>query len=151
MEIQSHLLLKLLAVNGYHTKQQQFNPYNPYIGFQNKENNEYAKNMLKTQQPPPQPQSAPPQQQPQQMFQHSMPVTVSPPTPFLPPNTVHQMPQPFGHPMLGVGPQAVFHSNYHTIMMPPQMQHQPVIPTPLVNAKVGDSVLAKYWEDGQVS
>lgn len=135
-------------MNGYHTKQQQFNPYNPYIGFQNKENNEYAKSMLKTQQPPPQ-QSVPAPQQ--QIFQHSMPVTVSPPQPFLPPNTVHQMPQPFAHPMLGVGPQAVFHSNYHTIMMPPQMQHQPAIPTPLVNAKVGDSVLAKYWEDGQVS
>lgn len=121
--------------------------YNPYqiIGFQNKETNEYAKNILKTQQQQQQQQAPPPPTQQ---------LSAGPPPPTA---TIYQQAAPIPHALPTAittviptqGP-AVFHSNYPIMMQAaPPMTAQPS--AALVNGKVGDFCLAKYWEDGQVS
>ncbi len=122
--------------------------YNPYqiIGFQNKETNEYAKNILKTQQQQPPPQASLPPTQP---------ITSGPPPPTA---TIYQQATPNPHALppsitTVIPAQAVFHSNY-PIMMAPQIGAAPMTAqpsAPLVNGKAGEYCLAKYWEDGQVS
>lgn len=183
-----------------------FNPF-AIVGFQNKETNEYAKNVLKSQQQTQQVQSAPvpekpkmshapifphavpiptttsvkqtpPQQAPQvsvaqpnppkltPVFPHAVPIqipvqTAAPPTPktfsenapppFVQNHTVMQQVLPV---LPAQGPTTVYHSNMSyppTIMMQqaPPMAAQPGVS--YINGKIGDYVMAKYWEDGQVS
>lgn len=154
-------------------------PGYPIVGFQNKEANEHAKNVLKTKNVPAQQQqqqpSKPPanwQSQPPPAPQHV--IKSQPPPPFSNPPGVaqsaaqapmHSLPQPFAHPgvihaMPAVipanPPPAVFHQaiNYPApIIMqsvPPPPGMGPQAVSNLQMMKIGDLCLAKYWEDGQV-
>lgn len=150
-------------------------PGYPIVGFQNKEANEHAKNVLKTKNiagPQPQPQQ---QQQHQKLptnwqQPHAMPVSQQtiknqPPPPF--PNVaqsgnaqMHSLPQPFvqhqTHSVLHAmpaNPPAVFHQaiNYPAPIIMQGVPPPPGMGPPPQQLKIGDLCLAKYWEDGQVS
>lgn len=120
--------------------------YNPYqiMGFQNKATNEFAMNVLKTQQMPAASGAPPPQQVAVPVVPISVPCTVQGPIPagqfavqsFVPgpPQTVITSQQPHNQ-FLPPGATAVF----------------PMSAIPLIKWTVGDLCMAKYWEDGRVS
>lgn len=129
--------------------------YNPYkiMGFQNKETNEFAMNVLKTQVVDQQGHAAP-IHVPKQALAPTQPQ----PPPIHPENFVpihQQQPPPIHH--IYNGPPQMAHSLQNFIVaggaiptnlpaqVPPQQQ-------PFAwNWNVGDRCFAKYWEDGRVS
>lgn len=122
--------------------------YNPHkiVGFQNKEGNEFAMNVLRTQQPPPFGNSQQAQSQ-QYLHQnnHQQQQQQQPPS----------QQQQFSQPQNFVGQQQ------HQRAKPSQQPQQPQQPNSQnfqqqqfqggKQWKIGDKCIAKYWEDGGVS
>lgn len=151
---------------------QNFKSNYPIVGFQNKEANEHAKNVLKTKNIAPATQKPAYDNKPayQQKNQATSGPAISQALKNQPPpfkshapmsstqNQMHSLPQPFVQhqnnsvpvmhsmpPVMSVNNSQVYLSmNYQA---PAVMQ-----PTnPQFHGKVGEMVMAKYWEDGQVS
>uniref|UniRef100_A0A182MBF5 Survival of motor neuron-related-splicing factor 30 n=1 Tax=Anopheles culicifacies TaxID=139723 RepID=A0A182MBF5_9DIPT len=132
--------------------------YNPYqiMGFQNKQTNEFALNVLKSQQ-----QFDPMQPQPHLGTPGPVPATVSPVGPNvvpLAPNVapagVLAQPPPPPAAVLATAPSPVAVSA-HGALAPASMSMAPAMAPPVAtisggypNWKIGDRCLAKYWEDG---
>ena len=151
---------------------QNFKSNYPIVGFQNKEANEHAKNVLKTKNITPATQKPAYDNKP--AYQQKNHTTSGPaisqalknqPPPFkshAPMSSsqtqMHSLPQPFVQhqnntvpvmhsmpPVMSVNnPQLYLSMNYQTpaVMQPTNSQF---------HGKVGEMVMAKYWEDGQVS
>lgn len=108
--------------------------YNPHkiVGFQNKEGNEFAMNVLRTQQPPPFGNS---QQAQSQQFSHP------------PQQQQFSQPQNFGgqqHQQKPQQSQQAYQQNTQHFQHPPAQGGGK-------QWKIGDKCIAKYWEDGGVS
>ncbi|XP_053659028.1 tudor domain-containing protein 3 [Anopheles marshallii] len=132
--------------------------YNPYqiMGFQNKQTNEFALNVLKSQQ-----QFDPMQQQPMLGTPGPVPPTVSPVgpnvvslTPNVTPSGVLAQPPPPPAAVLATAPSPGSVPTHGTLA-PTTMSMAPAMapPTATISAvypnwKIGDRCLAKYWEDG---
>uniref|UniRef100_A0A182WD86 Survival of motor neuron-related-splicing factor 30 n=1 Tax=Anopheles minimus TaxID=112268 RepID=A0A182WD86_9DIPT len=130
--------------------------YNPYqiMGFQNKQTNEFALNVLKSQQ-----QFDPMQPQPHLGTPGPVPATVSPVNvvplaPNVTPSGVMAQPPPPPAAILATAPSPVSVS-VHGGLAPASMSMAPAMTPPAgtisgiyPNWKIGDRCLAKYWEDG---
>lgn len=151
---------------------QSFKSNYPIVGFQNKEANEHAKNVLKTKNIPAANQKPAYDSKPayQQKNQTSSGPAISQALKNQPPpfkshapmsssqNQMHSMPQLFVQHQNN--PVPVMHSmppvmavNNSQVYLSINYQEQPVMqPTnSQFHGKVGEMVMAKYWEDGQVS
>uniref|UniRef100_A0A182R1W2 Tudor domain-containing protein 3 n=1 Tax=Anopheles funestus TaxID=62324 RepID=A0A182R1W2_ANOFN len=132
--------------------------YNPYqiMGFQNKQTNEFALNVLKSQQ-----QFDPMQQQPHLGTPGPVPATVSPVGPNVvplaanvTPTGVLAQPPPPPAAVLATAPSPVSVPPHGTLapanmsMAPAMAPPNPTISAVYPNWKIGDRCLAKYWEDG---